>query len=91
MSVPRESDAVVAIHDITSSLTGASVPGGTNGVVLKQTGAVPATYRVRFISGEKPGLTVVLDDLTDRDIALATAGRTPSAVDQSASWNRSQL
>lgn len=66
---PRENDTVVATHEISSTLTGGSVPAGTTGVVLKQTGAVPAMYRVRFTTAETPVAPVILDDLTDRDIA----------------------
>ena len=44
----RVSDAVVADHDITNTVTGNAVSRGAPGVILKQTGSAPPTYRVRF-------------------------------------------
>ena len=64
----RVSDAVVADHDITNTVTGNAVTRGAPGVILKQTGSAPATYRVRF-PPDRLGRSVVLDELTDHDIS----------------------
>jgi hypothetical protein len=64
----RVTDAVVADHDITNTVTGHAVTRGTPGVVLKQTGSTPPTYRVRF-PPDRLDRSVVLDDLTDHDIS----------------------
>ena len=64
----RVTDAVVADHDLTNPVTGHAVARGAPGVVLKQTGSGPATYRVRF-SPDRVGRSVVLDELTDHDIS----------------------
>jgi len=66
--VSRVTDAVVADHDIISAVTGHAVARGAAGVVLKQTGSAPATYRVRF-PPDRVGRSVVLDELTDHDIS----------------------
>jgi hypothetical protein len=63
----RAADAVVALRSITSRITGQQVIKGTQGVVLKQLGCTPATYRVRFTV--QTGSSVVLDDVTGHDIA----------------------
>ena len=44
----RVTDAVVADHDLTNTVTGHAVTRGAPVVVLKQTGSAPPTYRVRF-------------------------------------------
>lgn len=66
--VLRTADAVVAICDITNAATGRSISNGTAGIILKQLGSTPATYRVRFAisAGTAP---VVIDEVTDQDIA----------------------
>ena len=64
----RVTDAVVADHDLTNTVTGHAVTRGAPGVVLKQTGSAPATYRVRF-PPDRVGGSVVLDELTDHDIS----------------------
>jgi len=64
----RVSDAVIADHDLTNTVTGHAVTRGAAGVILKQTGSAPATYRVRF-RPDRIGGSVVLDELTDHDIS----------------------
>jgi hypothetical protein len=64
----RVTDAVVADHDLTNTVTGYAVSCGSPGVVLKQTGSAPVTYRVRF-PPDRVGGSVVLDELTDHDIS----------------------
>lgn len=68
--VLRAADAVVAIHDITNAATGRLIRHGTPGVILKQLGSTPATFRVRFdiSAGNAP---VVIDEVTDHDIVSA--------------------
>ena len=66
----HESDRVVATRDIDNTVTGLGVRAGTPGVVLRQVGTMPATFRVRFAPAEEPaGRSIVVDDLTDHDIA----------------------
>ena len=64
----RVTDAVVADRDLTNTVTGYAVSCGAPGVVLKQTGSAPVTYRVRF-PPDRVGRSVVLDELTDHDIS----------------------
>lgn len=61
----RVADAVVATWDIRSTATGQSVRAGDLGVILKQIGTEPASFRVRFTV---EGRSVVLDGLTQSDI-----------------------
>ncbi len=61
----READAVVALCDITSSVSRRSVRRGDQGIVLKQSGWHPVTFKVRFTVDET---TVILDGVTDRQI-----------------------
>jgi hypothetical protein len=68
----RVADTVVAIRGITSRVTGLQVTSGTQGVVLKQLGITPATYRVRFTV--ESGAPVVLDDVTGHDIGHLDSG-----------------
>lgn len=70
--VLRAADAVVAICDINNAATGRSISNGTQGIILKQLGSTPATFRVRFVisAGSAP---VVIDEVTDHDIASAGA------------------
>ena len=70
----READVVVAIHAMTNSVTGNSVVAGGRGVILKQVGSRPPTYRVRFDGSDAGQQSLVIDDVTDHDIAPATAG-----------------
>jgi hypothetical protein len=72
----RADDAVVATHELLNSVTGNSVESGGRGVIVKQIGARPATYRVRFDGPEGAHPPLILDDVTDHDIAPAPA---PSA------------
>jgi hypothetical protein len=65
----RAADAVIALYDLTCPVTGGSVRCGDPGVVLKQVGSAPATFKVRFTVANPAGATVVLDGVTDRDIA----------------------
>ena len=65
----READAVIAMYDLTSTVTGGSVRCGDEGVILKQVGISPATFKVRFTVADPVGGTVVLDGVTDRDLA----------------------
>ena len=61
----READSVVALCDITSSVNRRSVRCGDQGIVLKQSGWHPVTFKVRFTVEET---TVILDGVTDRQI-----------------------
>ena len=65
----RPADAVIALYDLTCTVTGGSVRCGDPGVVIKQVGSAPATFKVRFTVATPAGSTVVLDGVTDRDIA----------------------
>jgi hypothetical protein len=67
----RETDTVIAIRDITSSVTGRSVKSGDRGVILKQVGWTPMTFKVRFLTGPDAAGPVVMDGVTNRDIASA--------------------
>jgi len=69
----READAVVATRDIASTVTGNAVSSGAKGVILKQVGSRPATYRVRFLVSLGSQRSLVLDDVTDHDIVAAAA------------------
>ena len=69
----REDDEVVATHAMTNSVTGNAVRTGGRGVVVKQIGARPATYRVRFDSSDGGQQSLILDDVTDHDIAPVTS------------------
>ena len=64
--VLREADRVVATHDIHGMLKG-DVRQGTAGVVIGHSGSEMPTYRVRF--NTMPGMTAVVSDLTEWDIA----------------------
>ena len=66
----RAADAVLATHAITNPVTGDTVSAGVCGVILKQVGSQPATFRVRFNSADGITRSMVLDDVTDHDIAL---------------------
>jgi hypothetical protein len=68
----RVADAVVAVRGITNRVTGQQVDSGTCGVILKQLGVTPATYRVRF--NVPSGTPVVLDDVTGHDIGHIDSG-----------------
>ena len=76
----READAVVATHAMTNPVTGNAVVAGGRGVILKQIGSRPATYRVRFDGPDEAHRSLIIDDVTDHDIAPATVG---SAADDS--------
>jgi len=65
----RAADAVIALYDLTCPVTGGSVQCGDPGVILKQVGSAPATLKVRFTVADAARSTVVLDGVTDRDIA----------------------
>lgn len=65
----RAADAVIALYDLTCPVTGGSVQCGDPGVILKQVGSAPATFKVRFTVADPARSTVVLDGVTDRDIA----------------------
>ena len=67
----RAADAVIALYDLTCPVTGGSVQCGDPGVILKQVGSAPATFKVRFTVADAARPTVVLDGVTDRDIARA--------------------
>ncbi len=67
----RAADAVIALYDLTCPVTGGSVQCGDPGVILKQVGSAPATFKVRFTVADPARSTVVLDGVTDRDIARA--------------------
>jgi len=69
----REDDAVVATHELANSVTGNSVGPGGRGVVVKQIGSRPPTYRVRFDGPAGADGSLILDDVTDHDIAPAPA------------------
>ena len=73
----RAADAVIALYDLTSTVTGGSVRCGDPGVILKQVGSAPATFKVRFTVADPLGATVVLDGVTDRDIARVGVQRDP--------------
>ena len=78
----RVTDAVVADRDLTNTVTGYAVSCGAPGVVLKQTGSAPATYRVRF-PPDRVGGSVVLDELTDHDISRpGITDEEPAAIDR---------
>ena len=64
----RVTDAVVADHDITNTVTGHAVSRGAPGVVLKQTG-VRAAHLPGAFPPDRLGRSVVLDELTDHDIS----------------------
>ena len=66
----RIADAVIAMYDLTNTVTGESVRCGDAGVILKQVASAPPTFKVRFTVAD-PGGTVVMDGVTDRDIARA--------------------
>jgi hypothetical protein len=68
----RATDAVVAVRGVTNRITGQQVSIGTPGVVLKQLGCTPATYRVRFAAPS--GAPIVLDDVTSHDIGHLDSG-----------------
>ena len=73
----RVADAVIAMYDLTNTVTGESVRCGDAGVILKQVASAPPTFKVRFMVAD-PGVgTVVLDGVTDRDIALAGGSGEP--------------
>ncbi len=65
----RAADSVIAMYDLTCTVTGGSVRCGDRGVILKQVGLAPATFKVRFTVADPARATVVLDGVTDRDIA----------------------
>jgi hypothetical protein len=69
----RATDAVIALYDLTCPVTGGSVRCGDPGVILKQVGSAPATFKVRFTVADPSRATVVLDGVTDRDIARTGA------------------
>lgn len=53
---------------MTNSVTGNSVASGGRGVIVKQIGSLPATYRVRFDGLGGLQQSLILDDVTDNDI-----------------------
>jgi hypothetical protein len=67
----RSADSVIARYDLACTVTGGSVRCGDSGVILRQVGSAPATFKVRFTVANPVGATVVLDGVTDRDIAHA--------------------
>ena len=67
----RVADAVIAMYDLTNTVTGELVKCGDAGVILKQVASAPPTFKVRFTATDPGGRTVVLDGVTDRDIARA--------------------
>ena len=67
----RVADAVIAMYDLTNTVTGESVRCGDAGVILRQVASAPPTFKVRFTANDSGGRTVVLDGVTDRDIARA--------------------
>lgn len=68
----RENDSVVAICDITCSITGRRVSRGDGGVVLKQSGWRPVSFKVRFTTAGS-AVAVILDGITERQIARVGA------------------
>ena len=62
----RENDTVVAVCDVACPITGRSVSRGVQGVVLKQSGWHPVSFRVRFTPADDG--PVILDGVTDRQI-----------------------
>jgi hypothetical protein len=89
----RVTDAVIADHDITNTVTGNAVTRGHLGGDAEQTGSAPSTYPVRF-PPDRLGRSVVLDELTDHDIGRpgindeesgAPAGDDPDAAHP---WNQ---
>ena len=79
----RAADAVIALYDLTCPVTGGSVRCGDSGVIIRQVGSAPATFKVRFTVASQAGATVVLDGVTDRDIARPGAGLgDPHELDQ---------
>ena len=64
--VLHEADRVVATHDI-HGLSGSDIHKGTAGIVISHCGSDMPTYRVRF--NTMPGMTAVVSDLTEWDIA----------------------
>lgn len=85
----RAADAVIAMYDLTNTVTGGSVRCGDAGVILKQVGSAPPTFKVRFTVADPVGATVVLDGVTDRDIARTgiPLGNSPDRDGQDRSGN----
>lgn len=83
----RVADAVIAMYDLTNTVTGESVRFGDAGVILTQVGTMPPTFKVRFTVAEPVGGTVILDELTGLDIARA--GAEPAASFDSGRPDRS--
>lgn len=61
----READTVVAICDISCCVTARQVARGSRGLVLKQSGWRPVTFKVRFSVATT---SVTLDGVTDHQI-----------------------
>lgn len=65
----REGDSVVALSDITCSITRRQVSSGDQGVIVKQSGWHPASFKIRFAPSGGDAAPVILDGITERQLA----------------------